>query len=72
MISAYKHIPTFQLLIPIAIALISLIISGYVGYSNDTKAIAVRVKGIEVQQQNDGSRLERIENKLDRLLALRP
>ena len=55
-------------LIPVLLVVASLVLSGYVAYTNNDKAITGRVIAVETQQKNDGSRLERIEAKLDRLL----
>jgi hypothetical protein len=53
--------------LPIAIALVSLAVSAYAGYSVNDKSIAQRITAVEVQQSNDKDRLVRIENKLDEL-----
>lgn len=52
----------------VALAIFSLAVSSFVGYSNNDKAISERVSVVETQQRNDGARLERIERKLDSVL----
>jgi len=52
----------------LVIAGLSVLLSAYVAYSNNDKAITSRVVVIETQQKNDEQRLERIENKVDRIL----
>lgn len=54
--------------LPIALALLSLAVSGWANYNRTDKELTNRVTAVEVQQKNDGQRLERIENKLDRVL----
>jgi hypothetical protein len=53
--------------VTILLALGGLLISGLVGYSSDANAMTQRIRALEVQQENDKYRLERIEIKLDRL-----
>lgn len=55
-------------ILPIVIALLSLAVSAYAGYSHNDKELAQRISVVETQQKNDGKGLERIENKVDRLL----
>lgn len=54
--------------IPIALALVSLLVSGWVSYNNTDRITASRIAVVETQQHNNERRLERIENKVDRLL----
>lgn len=51
----------------IVLALFSLVVSGYVGYSNNDKATAVKVASLETQQVNDQATLKRLEDKIDKL-----
>jgi hypothetical protein len=55
-------------LLPLAMAGLSLVVSGWVNYSSNDKITIGRVVAVETQQKNDGQRLERIENKLDKIL----
>lgn len=57
-----------EVLSAILIALLSLVLSAYSGYSHNDKQIEHRLSVVETQQQNDGPRLERMENKLDKLV----
>lgn len=57
-----------NLLIPILLALGSLGITGYNAYMHNDKELTSRVTAVEVQQKNDGGRLERMEDKLDRVV----
>jgi len=52
----------------LVLALMSLAFSAYAGYNNNDKVTAGKVSAMENQQKNDGQRLDRIENKIDRLL----
>jgi peptidoglycan hydrolase CwlO-like protein len=54
-------------ILPLAIAGLSITMSAFAAYNNNDKAITSRVVVIETQQKNDGARLERIENKIDKL-----
>jgi hypothetical protein len=53
--------------LPIALAAFSMVVSGYVGYTSNDKEIVQRVSKIEARDEERGPRLERIENKIDRL-----
>lgn len=55
--------------ISIVIALISLIVSGYTGYSKNDKSVAQRITAVEIKEQDTASRLERMDTKLDTLLT---
>lgn len=57
----------WQWIIPILIATISLVIASYSSYAKNDKDTTGRVIAVEVQQKNDADRLQRIENKVDRL-----
>lgn len=52
----------------ILIAVMSLVYTVYSANAQDTRDLAVKLRGIEVQQENDRPRLERIENKIDWLI----
>jgi hypothetical protein len=54
--------------VAIVVALVSLALSGYASYSHNDKDLTGRIIAVETQQKNDDSRLERIEQKVDRLL----
>lgn len=54
--------------VPVIIAIASLMISGFLGYTNTDKAVASRITAVETQQRNDTGRLDRIENKVDEVL----
>jgi len=56
------------LFVTILLALGSLLVSGLVGYAQDNSALLQRLRAVEIQQENDKYRLERIELKVDRLL----
>lgn len=60
-------IPTW--LAPILLALVSLLFSAYVGYSNNDKSLSSRITAVETQQKNDREAIQRIENKLDRFYS---
>lgn len=47
--------------------LITLGVSGWVGYSHNDKEITNRVTAVETQQKADDKRLERIEVAVDRV-----
>lgn len=55
-------------IVPVLLALMALAVSAYAGYSSTDKEMASRISVVETQQKNDGQRLERIEDKIDRLL----
>lgn len=52
----------------VLLAVVSLLISGFLGYTNSDKAVASRITAVETQQENDNRRLDRIENKVDAIL----
>lgn len=54
----------------IIIAVISMIIASYNGYVLNDKSIEHRLTAVEKQQENDQPRLQRIEEKMDKLLFL--
>lgn len=51
-----------------AIAVAGFAISTYHAYTRNDKELSNRVSIVENQQTNDGARLERIENKVDKVL----
>lgn len=53
-------------LVPVLIALSSLVVSGWVGYGSNDKDMSNRVTAVEVQQENDGKHLEHIEQRFDK------
>ena len=55
-------------LLPLAIAFSGWGISGLVGYFHQDTATAQRLTAVEVHQSDTSDRLNRIENKVDRLL----
>lgn len=59
-------------LVPIVLSIISMLGSSLVVYTNNDKAISNRLTTVETQQDADSARLERMENKLDRLIERRP
>lgn len=70
--TTWDRVPTKRdwapILVPVGIALLSLVISAWTGYTSSDKELNRRITTVETQQKNDGSRLERIENKVDRIL----
>lgn len=58
--------------LPIAMFLLSLLVSGFISYNHEDKTMSNRVTAIETKQNtqdtNTNDRLNRMENKLDRLL----
>lgn len=56
-------------LMPIILAVISMVLSGYITYNNNDKSIASRLSVVETNRENDVERLNRIEMKIDRLLS---
>ncbi len=55
-------------LIPILMALASLALSGLVAYSHERESDRIGAAVTANQQQNDHERLERLEQKVDRVL----
>jgi propanediol dehydratase large subunit len=55
--------------LPIALAGVSLVVSGWSSYTNNDKAFAQRLTAVETQQLNDGRSLQRIEQNLDEIRA---
>lgn len=55
-------------IVPVVLALASFAISAFAAYSGNDKVLTSRVTAVETQQLNDTRRLERIEDKVDRLL----
>lgn len=50
------------------LSLFSLAMSAYASYNRTDKSVEHRVTVVETRQETDGQRLERIENKVDRIL----
>ena len=58
----------YRWLLPLAIALSGWGFSGLVGYFHQDTATAQRLTAVETHQADTSDRLNRIENKVDRLL----
>jgi hypothetical protein len=52
----------------ILIALLSMLVSAFTGYSHNDKDIASRISVVETQQKGDHEGIQRVETKVDRLL----
>jgi hypothetical protein len=50
----------------VIIAIVSLLLSAYIGYSHNDKDISNRMVTVETQQKNDEQALIRIENQVDK------
>jgi len=61
-------VPKSTWVLPIVLALVSLVVSAYTSYNSNDKAIAQRISVVETKQANDAERVNRIENKLDQIL----
>ena len=57
----------YSTLAAVAIAVLSFLVSAYVGYSHNDKETASRISVVETQQKNDGATIQRIEGKVDTL-----
>jgi hypothetical protein len=57
------------ILVTVIIAGFSLIVSGFTAYTRNDSQTTSRISVVETQQQNDASRLNRIELKLDQVDA---
>lgn len=55
-------------ILSILLSAISLLGTGFIAYSQNDKSISNRISVVETQRAEDAKRLERIENKVDRLL----
>ena len=62
----------WRCLVPIVLSIISMLGCTLVMYTNNDKAISNRLTTVETQRDADSARLERMENKLDRLIERRP
>lgn len=51
----------------IIIAIVSALLSGWVGYSHNDKEISNRVVAVETQQKNDHEGITRVEGKVDKV-----
>lgn len=49
------------------VALLSLALSAFVGYTRTDRETAARITAVEVQQKNDHDGIGRVENKVDEL-----
>jgi hypothetical protein len=58
--------------IPVVVLLLSLLSSAYVAYSHNDKELAQRVTAVETRQEGTDKRLDRIEDKIDRILERMP
>jgi hypothetical protein len=58
---------TSQMLVAVALGLIGYIIAGYVGYNNTSSSITNRLTALEIHQSDNAERMQRVENKIDRL-----
>ena len=54
------------LVLAVVLALLSLVVSAFTGYTSNDRATGERVTHVETQQENDGKRLDRMELKIDR------
>lgn len=57
----------WQWLVPVFVALISLVLSGYVNYSRADKTNAVDIAKLQIQREEDKERMLRIESGVLRL-----
>lgn len=66
------HTPkwTKELIATIVIAVLSLALSAFASYTTNDKETNSRVVKIETRQEDDAHRLDRIENKLDRIFEV--
>lgn len=58
-----------SLLLPITLALLSLAVAAYTGYNSNDKDLTSRVVALEVEQSHSQKAVERIEQKVDRILS---
>lgn len=58
---------TPEIVVTIVIALLSLVLSAYAGYSHNDKEITSRVVAVETQQKNDHDAINRVEGKVDKV-----
>lgn len=54
-------------IVPFIIAFLSLLMSGYVGYTKTDKDMSNRVTAVETRQTDQDKRMDRIETMLDTL-----
>lgn len=50
------------------LSLLAFLINGMRSYGDDSSALKQRISVVETQQQNANQRMERMENKIDRIL----
>lgn len=63
-----NKVPTkLDWLLPLALALLSLAVSGWSNYNRTDREMSNRVTAVETQQRNDGLQLERIERRVERV-----
>lgn len=59
-------------IVPFIVLLLSLLVAGFSAYSHNDKELSNRITAVETVQQeqkeNVNKRLDRIENKIDRLI----
>ena len=59
-------------IVPFIVLFLSLLVSGFAAYSHNDKELSNRVTAVEAvqkeQKDNTEKRLDRIENKIDRLI----
>lgn len=58
---------TADILVPVILALGSLLLSGYAAYSHNDKEISNRVTAVETQQKNDHEGIQRVETQLEKV-----
>jgi hypothetical protein len=56
-------------LVAIVMAILSLMVSGFVGYSHNDKDLAQRVTAVETQQKNDHEGINRVDESIHRVDA---
>lgn len=56
-----------KLLVTIILALLSLVVSAWNGYSRNDKANAVEIAKLQTQQKNDQDAIVRVEVKVDKV-----
>jgi hypothetical protein len=53
--------------IAVILAIFGYVATGFMAYTHEDKAMNSRVTALEVHQADDSNRLERVENKIDRM-----
>jgi hypothetical protein len=54
--------------VAVVIAILGYVATGFMAYNHEDKSVNSRLTALEVHQADDSSRLERVENKIDRML----